>query len=220
MAASIGVLIVDDHALVRKGLAALLGVRPELHLVGEASNCAQAVRLACSQYPDVILMDLVMPGENGIAAIRQIRQNQQISKILVLTSYSDEAHVVDAIQAGANGYLLKTTMPADLLRAIQEVYQGKMPLDPTIARTVVSAFNKSPEQTEEKLGNLTEREIEVLRLIAKGHSNQIVAENLMISDRTVSTHVSHILTKLHLENRTQAALYALRIGLVYIDEAD
>ena len=218
MPESIGVLIVDDHALVRKGLVALLDIWPEVHLVGEANGGAEAVRLACAQCPDVILMDLDMPGENGNEAINQIKQRQQISKILALTSYSDDEHVIAAIQAGANGYLLKTTMPEDLLRAIRDVYQGKLPLDPSVTSTVVRELNRLQEPSKDEPNVLTKREDEVLRLIAKGHSNQIIAGKLMISDRTVSTHVSRILTKLQLENRTQATLYALRTGLVALDE--
>jgi len=217
MTEPIGVLIVDDHALVRKGLAALLEVRSEVYLVGEASGGAEAVHLACSHYPDVILMDLDMPGENGIEAINQIRKKQQVSKILVLTSYGDDEHVIAAIHAGANGYLLKTTMPEDLLRAIREVYQGKIPLDPSVTTAVIRELNRPQSPSTDESNDLTDREIEVLKLIAKGDSNQIIAEQLMISNRTVSTHVTHILTKLQLENRTQAALYALRTGLVDLD---
>jgi two-component system, NarL family, response regulator LiaR len=220
MSGSIGVLIVDDHALVRKGLAALLDVRPELHLVGEANGSAEAVHLACTQIPDVILMDLDMPGENGIEAIKKIKQCQQISKILVLTSFSDDKNVIAAIQAGADGYLLKTIMPEDLLRAIHEVFQGKLPLDPSITGTVVREMNRSQDPPPQNPNELTKREIVVLKLIAKGHSNQTIAELLMISDRTVSTHVSSILTKLQLENRTQAALYALRSGLADLNGDD
>lgn len=218
MSETIGVLIVDDHALVRKGLAALLNVRPEIQLVGEANGSAEAVHLACALIPDVILMDLDMPGENGIEAIKKIRRYQQRSKILVLTSYSDDENVIAAIQAGANGYLLKTTLPEDLLKAIQEVFQGKFPLDPSVTSTVVREMNRSKDPPPINPNELTEREIDVIKLIAKGDSNQMIADKLMISDRTVSTHVSSILTKLQLENRTQVALYALRNGLADLNE--
>lgn len=218
MTESIGVLIVDDHALVRKGLAALLNVRSEVHLVGEANCCVEAVQMATKQCPDVILMDLDMPGEDGIQAISQIKRKQQSSKILVLTSYSDDEHVIAAMQAGADGYLLKTSMPVDLLRAIREVYQGKMPLDPSVTSTVIRELNRPQESPNDDLNNLTDREIEVIKLITGGYSNQAIAGQLMISDRTVSTHVSHILTKLNLDNRTQAALYALRVGLANLDD--
>ena len=214
MSNQISVLIVDDHALVRKGLASLLGVWSEVHLVGEADNSEQAVRLASTLFPDIILMDLEMPGGNGIEAITQIRKKQNFSKILVLTSYSDDEHVINALQAGANGYLLKTTMPKELMQAIRDVFEGKFPLDPAVTRSVVRELNRSGEPPIENPTDLTDRELEVLKLIAKGHSNQTIADLLSISERTVTTHVSHILTKLQLENRTQAALYALRAGLV------
>ncbi|MDX1414585.1 MAG: response regulator transcription factor [Candidatus Promineifilaceae bacterium] len=219
MAESIGVLIVDDHAVVRKGLAALLAVRSEVYLAGEASDSKEAIQIANSEAPDVILMDLEMPGESGIEAIKKIRQEQKVSKILVLTSYSDDEHVIDAIRAGANGYLLKTTMPEDLLRAIQDVYLGKMPIDAAVTSTVVQELHQPADKKDEVSELLTDREIDVLELIAKGFTNQVIAKELMISERTASTHVSHILAKLEVENRTQAALYALRTGLVDINDS-
>jgi DNA-binding NarL/FixJ family response regulator len=218
MSEPIGVLIVDDHALVRKGLLALLNVRPEVYVVGEAVDGLDAVRLASIQYPDVILMDLEMPRLDGIAAIREIRAEQQVSKILVLTSYTDEERVIAAIRAGANGYVLKTTMPDDLLQAIRLVHQGDLPLDPSVTNTVVRELNRPPTPSPSRPDLLTDREIDVIRLIATGRANQQIATELGVSERTVSTHVSRILTKLQLENRTQAALYALRTQLADLDE--
>lgn len=218
MSEPIGVLIVDDHALVRKGLLALLNVRPEVHVVGEAIDGMEAVHLASTQYPDVILMDLEMPTKDGITAIKEIREKQQESKILVLTSYTDDERVIAAIRAGANGYLLKTTTPDDLLQAIRRVHQGDSPLDPSITSTVVRQLNRPSTPQTTRPGQLTEREMDVIKLVAKGLTNQQIATELAVSERTVSTHVSRILTKLQLENRTQAALYALRTGLADLDE--
>lgn len=218
MSEPIGVLIVDDHALVRKGLLALLNVRPEVHVVGEAIDGMEAVHLASTQYPDVILMDLEMPTKDGITAIKEIREKQQESKILVLTSYTDDERVIAAIRAGANGYLLKTTTPDDLLQAIRRVHQGDLPLDPSITSTVVRQLNRPSTPQTTRPGQLTEREMDVIKLVAKGLTNQQIATELAVSERTVSTHVSRILTKLQLENRTQAALYALRTGLADLDE--
>lgn len=218
MAEPISVLIVDDHALVRKGLLALLNVRPEVYVVGEATDGLEAVRLASIQHPDVILMDLEMPLLDGIAAIKKIRAAQQESKILVLTSYTDDQRVIAAIRAGANGYVLKTTMPDDLLQAIRRVYQGDLPLDPSITNTVVRELNRPASPPAPPPDQLTLREIDVIQQIAKGRTNQQIGAELGVSERTVSTHVSNILTKLKLENRTQAALYALRTGLSDLDE--
>ncbi|NCF65887.1 MAG: response regulator [Chloroflexi bacterium] len=218
MSEPIGVLIVDDHALVRKGLLALLNVRPEVHVVGEAIDGMEAVHLASTQYPDVILMDLEMPTKDGITAIKEIREKQQESKILVLTSYTDDERVIAAIRAGANGYLLKTTTPDDLLQAIRRVHQGDLPLDPSITSTIVRQLNRPSTPQTTRPGQLTEREMDVIKLVAKGLTNQQIATELAVSERTVSTHVSRILTKLQLENRTQAALYALRTGLADLDE--
>jgi NarL family two-component system response regulator LiaR len=218
MSEPIGVLIVDDHALVRKGLLALLNVRPEVHVVGEAIDGMEAVHLASTQDPDVILMDLEMPTKDGITAIKEIREKQQESKILVLTSYTDDERVIAAIRAGANGYLLKTTTPDDLLQAIRRVHQGDLPLDPSITSTIVRQLNRPSTPQTTRPGQLTEREMDVIKLVAKGLTNQQIATELAVSERTVSTHVSRILTKLQLENRTQAALYALRTGLADLDE--
>jgi NarL family two-component system response regulator LiaR len=220
MSEAVKVLIADDHALVRKGLLALLEAKPDVQVVGEAADGIEAVRMAGSCLPDIILMDLEMPRKDGINAIKEIRQQLPHSKILVLTSYTDDQRVIAAIRAGANGYLLKTTMPDDLLRAIREVLQGRMPLDPEITGAVIRELERPAETVPTRPENLTEREIDVMRLIAKGYPNRQIAEELLISDRTVSTHVGRILKKLQLENRTQIALFALRKGLADLDDAE
>lgn len=220
MSEAVKILIADDHALVRKGLLALLEAKPDVQVVGEAADGIEAVSMAGSCSPDIILMDLEMPHKDGINAIKEIRQQQPRCKILVLTSYTDDRRVIAAIRAGANGYLLKTTMPDDLLRAIREVLLGQMPLDPEITSTVVRELKRPAETPATRPENLTKREIDVIRLIAKGYSNRQIAEELLISDRTVSTHVGRILKKLQLENRTQIALYALRKGLVDLVDSE
>jgi len=220
MSETVKILIVDDHALVRKGMLALLTAKPGMQVVGEAADGIEAVRMARSYAPDIILMDLEMPRKDGVSAIKEIRQQSPKSRVLVVTSYTDEERVIAAIRAGASGYLLKTTLPDDLVRAIHDVMQDRRPLDPAITSTVIRELNRPAEQAPTWPDNLTEREVDIIRLIARGYPNLQVAETLMISDRTVSTHVGRILTKLQLENRTQIALYALRKGLADLDESE
>ncbi len=209
----IKVLIVDDHHLVREGLAALLEVKPDVEVVGVAADGDEAVAKARELRPDVILLDLVMPNKDGITAIREIRENDPRSKILVLTSFTEVSRVRAAIDAGAMGYQLKDSSPEELLQSIFAVYQGQMPLHPLVARKIVGvkpAIKAEEGESEE----LTERETAVLELIAQGFSNREIALHLNISVRTITTHVSRILAKLNLENRTQAALFAYREGLI------
>jgi NarL family two-component system response regulator LiaR len=216
MAESIRVLIVDDHAVVREGLRALIDVDPELELIGEAADGVEAVQKARSLQPDVILLDLVMPRKGGIEAIGEIKQENPGARILVLTSFAEDDKVFPAIKAGALGYLLKDSSAQELLRAIRDVHQGEPTMHPTIARKLMRELQRPPDlpPTEDPL---TEREVEVLRFVAQGLSNQEIADVLVLSERTVRTHVTNILTKLHLANRTQAALYALREGLARLD---
>lgn len=212
MAAVIRVLMADDHAIVREGMRALIETQSDMQLVGEAADGVEAVELAASLSPDVILMDMVMPRKNGLEAIREIKLANPTARILVITSFAEDDKVFPSIKAGALGYLLKDSPPRELLQAIRSVYQGQVSLHPSIALKVIQELNQpsSMPPTDEPL---TEREVDVLRLIARGLSNQEIAQDLVISERTVGTHVSNILNKLHLANRTQAALYALREGL-------
>jgi NarL family two-component system response regulator LiaR len=210
---SIRILIADDHDLVRKGLTSLMTAKPGMEVVGEAADGVEAVHLARSLRPDVILLDLVMPRKGGIEAIKEIKQENPNARILVVTSFAEDERVFPAIKAGALGYLLKDSSPQELLRAIRDVYQGKSSLHPTIAFKVIRELNRPPEDLPPTEQPLTEREVEVLKLVAQGLSNREIGMELVISERTVGNHISNILDKLHLANRTQAALYALREGL-------
>lgn len=216
MTEMIRVLIADDHAVVREGLRGLITSEPGMKVVGEATNGIEAVLKAHSLQPDVILLDLVMPRKGGIEAIREIKGENPDAQILVLTSFAEDDKIFPAIKAGALGYLLKDSSPEELLRAVREVYQGESSFHPTVARKLVLELRRSSDQplAEEPL---TAREVDVLRLVARGLSNQEIGTMLFISERTVRTHISNILGKLHLTNRTQAALYALREGLASLE---
>jgi len=216
MSQAIRVLIVDDHTIVRKGIRALLAEIEGIEVVGEADNGQEAVTQAETLHPDVILMDLAMPKMDGIEATRQIKASQPESRILVMTSFAADDKVFPAIKAGALGYLLKESAPEDLVQAIHQIHRGESSLHPTIARKVLQEITH-PSDRPPTPNPLTEREAEVLRLVAQGLSNQDIARKLNISDPTVRTHVSNILSKLHLATRIQAALYALREGLVSLD---
>ena len=217
MSDPIRILIADDHQLVRQGFRALLSVKEGIEIVGQAADGDEAVQLVRSLEPDIILMDLIMPKKTGIEATREIKAEYPDAKVLIITSFAEDENIFKAIKAGALGYLLKDSSPQDLLTAINDVYQGKMSLHPNIAMKLVDELNRPPEGvvTDEPL---TEREVEVLKLVAQGQSNQDIAEKLVVSERTVGAHVSNILGKLHLANRTQAALYALRTGLTDLSQ--
>jgi NarL family two-component system response regulator LiaR len=221
MTAPIRVLIADDHAILRKGIRALLGTEPDIEVVGETADGLETVAQAEALRPDVILMDLVMPKMDGIEATRRITAKQPglpgTPRVLVLTSFAADDKVFPAIKAGALGYILKDTGPAELVQAIYQVYHGQPSLEPSIALKVLYELSHPPQQppTAEPL---SERELEVLRLLAQGKSNREIAEQLLITELTVRTHVSHILGKLHLASRTQAALYALKEGLASLDD--
>jgi two-component system, NarL family, response regulator LiaR len=213
---TIRLLIADDHAIVREGLRALIATEPGLELVAEASDGIEAVSKVRALNPDVILLDMMMPRKDGLGAIEDIMKDQPNARILVLTSFAEDDKVFPAIKAGALGYLLKDSSPQELLQAIRNVYHGEASLHPTIARKLMRELNQPPSLPP-TADPLTEREVEVLRLVAQGLSNDDIAEKLVVSERTVRTHVSHILDKLHLANRTQMALYAVREGIAKLD---
>ena len=213
---TIRILIADDHPVVRKGIKALLSTEPGLEVVGEAADGEQAVTKARTLKPDVILMDLSMPRKDGVQAISEIRQEIPEAKVLVLTSFAEDKRIIAAIEAGALGYLLKDSSPQELIRAVHTVYQGESSLHPTVAHKLIHRFQRSSKELQ--TDPLTARELKVLRLIAKGLSNHDIANKLFISEPTVRAHVSNILRKLHLENRTQATLYALREGLASLED--
>jgi NarL family two-component system response regulator LiaR len=212
----IRIMIVDDHRLIRKGLRALIDSTPGYEVIAEADNGAQAVQLALEIKPDIVLMDLAMPGGDGIEATAAIRQQNEAIRILIVTSFSDEKQVFAAIKAGAHGYLLKDSSPEQLLQAIQTTHRGESTLHPLIASMVIQEL-KNPTPASKTTHLLTDQENKVLRLIATGMTNREIAAKLTLSERTITTHVSNILGKLHLANRTQAALYALRKGLADLD---
>ena len=214
----IRVLLTDDHAIVRKGVHALLTTEQDIQVVGEACSGAEALAQAEALHPDVILMDLVMPELDGIEATRQITSKLPGIHILVLTSFAADEKVFPAIKAGALGYLLKDSSPEELVEAIRRVHRGEPSLEPTIARKVLMELSHPPKQQPLTADPLTEREFDVLRLLAKGCSNKEIALKLSVSDLTVRTHVSNILGKLHLASRTQAALYALQRGITSLED--
>jgi len=216
---TIHILVVDDQGIVRKGVRALLAEVEGMEVVGEASNGIEAVERAEAIRPDVILMDLVMPEMDGIEAIRRIVVRLPQTRILALTSFTADDKVFPAINAGALGYLLKDSEPDDLITAIRQVYRGEPYLHPSIARKVMEELNH-PVKHPATPDPLTQRELEVLHLVAQGLSNQEIAERLVIGEATVRTHIGNILSKLHLVNRVQATLYALREGLSSLNEAD
>lgn len=216
MSSPIRLLIADDHTLVRKGLRALMETKTDMCVVGEAANGDEAIAQAQTLRPDVILLDLVMPGKTGLDAISEIKRRQPEARILVLTSFAEDEKVYAAIKAGALGYLMKDSSPQELLESIRCVNRGEVSLPPDIALRLVREL-KRPSDLPPTGDPLTEREMEVLTHIARGLDNQAIAKQLSLSVRTVATHVSNILGKLHLANRTQAALYALRTGLTRLD---
>jgi NarL family two-component system response regulator LiaR len=217
----IRVLLVDDHAVVRKGLRALLEHDSRVEVIGEADDGEQALRATERLRPDVILMDLEMPVLGGIEATRRITSAHPELKVVVLTSHSSEEDVFPALKAGAIGYLLKHSAPEEVLQAIRQAYLGETVLHPAIARMVLQELHRPAHSGAAVTTDpLSDRELDVLRLIARGMSNQEIAGTLVVGEATVRSHVSSILRKLQLASRTQAALYAIREGLVALDEAN
>jgi two-component system, NarL family, response regulator LiaR len=210
----IQVLIVDDHAVVREGLRVFLQLQEGIEVVGEAGDGEQALEQAGKLRPDVILMDLVMPKLDGVGAMRALRQRGSRSRVIALTSFLDDDRLMPAIEAGAAGYLLKNVEPAELARAIHAAHVGEAMLDPTVAAALVNTIAARPGLIEPDRERLTRREREVLELIAHGRSNKRIAFELGISEKTVKTHVGHVLAKLGVTDRTQAALLAVHEGLV------
>ncbi|NLF14625.1 MAG: response regulator transcription factor [Anaerolineaceae bacterium] len=213
---TIRVLVVDDHAIVRRGIRALLAEIDDIELVGEAADGQEALAQVEALQPDVVLMDLVMPRLDGIEATRLLTSGRSSPGVLVLTSFAGDDKVFPAIKAGALGYLLKDSEPAELVEAIRQVHRGEPSLAPGIARKVLTEMRQGAQRplTPEPL---SERELEVLRLVARGLSNPEIAGRLVVTEATVRSHVSNILGKLHLANRVQATLYALQEGLVSLD---
>lgn len=215
----IKILLVDDHMVVRKGLSFFLSTQADFELVGEAENGKQALEKIAELKPDIVLMDAVMPEMDGIEATAQIKKNYPEVKVIILTSFSDQDHILPALRAGAVGYLLKDVQPEQLGDAIRGAYRGNIQLHPEITQQLMSQNFASSHDTQRSslIEDLTMREKEVLSLIAKGMSNKEIASTLMIAEKTVKTHVSSILSKLGLADRTQAALYAVKNGLTQED---
>ena len=216
MSETIRVLVADDHLVVRRGVRALLATEPGIEVVGEATDGVEAVRAAAELAPDVILLDLEMPRLDGVEALRRLLAERPGTRVLVLTSFATDDKVFPAIKAGALGYLLKDSDPDDLARAIRQVHRGESSLHPAVARKVLRELARPPERPPTP-DPLSAREVEVLRLVARGLGNQEIADALGIGEATVRSHVSSILAKLHLASRTQAALYALREGLASLE---
>jgi NarL family two-component system response regulator LiaR len=213
----IRVLVVDDHVIVRQGIRALLAEYEDVEVVGEAGDGVEAVQAAESLKPDVILMDLIMPQMDGIEATRRISEQWPEARVLVVTTYNGDDLVFPAIKAGARGYVLKDAGASELVGAIRQVYRGEPSLHPDIARKLLNEI-REPTPDRPTPDALTAREVEVLRLLAEGLENQEIAERLIVAEVTVRSHISRILDKLHLANRVQATLYALREGLVDLEE--
>ncbi|MET3549663.1 DNA-binding NarL/FixJ family response regulator [Paenibacillus favisporus] len=210
----ITILIVDDHAIVRQGLHALFKIQPDCLVVGEADSGEQAVRIAKELVPDIVLMDLVMPGIGGVEATQMVKQVSPRSQIIVLTSFHDDQHIFPALRAGAVSYVLKDIEPGQLVETVRRSVRGESMMHPQVAARVVQEIRESRHEDANPFAELSDRELEVLRLIAEGLSNAEIAEKLIISEKTVKGHVSNILSKLHMLDRTKAAVFAWQKGLM------
>ncbi len=219
MGAMIRILIADDHALFREGLKSLLEAEPDFRVIGEAQNGREALRAALETQPDVILMDIQMPGLDGVGATKEILKENPEAKVVMLTMYRQDAYVFEAVKAGARGYLLKDASAEELVDAIRRVYAGEVLLDAELAEQIIQDFHaKAAQIPTASRADLTEREVQILRLLAQGATNQEIADDLGISEKTVRNRLSEIFAKLHLNNRTQAALYAIREGLADFED--
>ncbi len=210
----ITVLIVDDHSVVRQGVRAFLEAQPDMRIVGEADSGEAAIRLAEEQVPDVVLMDLILPGMNGVEATRQIKRVSPRTQIIVLTSFYEDEHIFPALRAGAISYILKDIRSSELAEIVRKAAQGESVLHPRVAARVIQEVRQAKRAVPAPFAELTERELDVLRMIAEGHSNAAIADKLVLSEKTVKGHVSNILSKLHMEDRTQAAVFAWQQGLM------
>ncbi|MFP7736072.1 response regulator [Priestia aryabhattai] len=209
----IKILIADDHHVVRKGLVFFLQTQPDLEIVGEASNGEEALKLATSLEPHIVLMDLSMPVLDGIEATKELKKQAPHIKVMILTSFSDQDHVIPALEAGASGYQLKESDPDELVAAIRKLMNGENQLHPKVTTHLLTRLTKSSEKKVNFIDHLTKREKDVLKEIAKGKSNKEIGASLHITEKTVKTHVSNILSKLGVQDRTQAALYAVQHGI-------
>lgn len=216
----ISVMLVDDHEVVRQGMRFFLETQPDFSVVAEANTGLAAIKLAEERIPDVVLMDLIMPEMDGVQATRRIMKVSPRTRIVVLTSYHDDEHIFPALQAGAVSYILKDIRMEDLAEAIRRAVRGEATLHPRVASRIIQELHGSQTRELNPFTELTNREMDVLRLIAKGLSNSEIAEQLVISEYTVKGHVSNILSKLHLADRTQAAVYAWQKGVVRREKGD
>jgi NarL family two-component system response regulator LiaR len=220
MGKTISLLLVDDHAVVRQGVRAFLLTQPDFVVVGEAESGTAAVRLAEEHIPDVVLMDLIMPEMDGVEATRLVKNVSPRSQIVVLTSYHEDEHIFPALQAGAISYILKDIKMADLAEAVRRAADGEATLHPRVASRIIQELQGSRRDATNPFTELTNREMDVLKLIAQGLSNTQIAGELVISEHTVKGHVSNILSKLHVADRTQVAVYAWQRGLVQREHSD
>ena len=218
METAIRILLVDDHHLVRMGLKAYFSTLPDIRVVGEAGTGEEAVRRVAELDPDVVLMDLIMPGMGGVEATRQVKKTNPRTQVIVVTSYHEDEHIFPAIRAGALSYVLKDIDPDDLADAIRRANSGEAVLNPRVATRMVKELGGIRQETVNPFRELTDREMEVLKWIATGKNNQEIAEILVISEKTVKSHITNILNKLHLSDRTQAAVYAWQEGIVRRDQ--
>jgi NarL family two-component system response regulator LiaR len=210
----ITVLIVDDHSVVRQGVRAFLEAQPDMRIVGEADSGEAAIQQAETQVPDVVLMDLMLAGMNGVEATRQIKRVSPRTQVIVLTSFYEDEHIFPALRAGAISYILKDIRSSDLAEIVRKAAQGESVLHPRVAARVIQEVRQAKRAVPAPFAELTERELEVLRMIAEGNSNAVIADKLVLSEKTVKGHVSNILSKLHMDDRTQAAVFAWQQGLM------